>query len=217
MAKVPGFASVKTRLQPPLTDAEAQALASAFLFDRLDAVAALAGITPVLAFAPALAEAELRVLASPAFRLLAQRGDGLGERLQHLFAHLLAEHPVVVALDCDSPMVPMSWVADGITMLRDATADVVLGPSEDGGYWSIGLRRPWPELFEAIPWSTADVLEATLVRARRLGLRVRLLPPAFDVDTATDLRRLHAELSVAQASSRTAALVCGPLAGRLAS
>jgi uncharacterized protein len=217
MAKVPGFASVKTRLQPPLTDAEAQALASALLLDRLDAVAALAGVTPVLAFAPALAEAALRRLAPPVFRLLAQRGDGLGERLQHLFADLLAEHPVVMALDCDSPMVPMSWVGDGITMLRDATADVVLGPSEDGGYWSIGLCRPYPELFEAIPWSTADVLEATLARARRLGLRVRLLPAAFDVDTATDLRRLHAELSDTQESSRTAALVRGPLAGRLAS
>ena len=112
MAKAPGFAPVKSRLQPPLTADEARALATAFLLDRLDAVAALADAAAVLAFAPAEAAAVLRTLIPPGVRLLAQRGDDLGARLTHVFDDLLAQHAAVLVLDADSPTLPMTWVAD---------------------------------------------------------------------------------------------------------
>jgi rSAM/selenodomain-associated transferase 1 len=67
--------------------------------------------------------------------------------------------------------------------------DLVLGPAMDGGYYLIALRRPQPELFEGIAWSTRAVFEATLARARRLGLRVTRLSSLGDIDTLEDLER----------------------------
>src|SRR5437016_1403786 len=149
----------------------------------------------VLAFAPPAAAAALRTLAPAPIRLLAQRGDDLGARLTHVFDDLLAEHAAVLALDTDSPTLPIAWVADGLAMLAADEADVVLGPSDDGGYWSVGLRAPCPALFEDVPWSTDRVLSTTLARAAALGLRVRLLPQWFDVDAEADLRRLCDEIA----------------------
>jgi hypothetical protein len=142
MAKAPGFARVKSRLQPPLTGDEARALATAFLLDRLDGVAALAGAAPVLAYTPPEAAPALAALVPRGVRLLAQRGDGLGARLAALFDDLLGAHPAALVLDCDSPTVPMAWAAAGVAALAAADADVVLGPGEDGGYWALGLRAP---------------------------------------------------------------------------
>ena len=215
MAKAPGFAPVKSRLQPPLSADEARALATAFLLDRLDGIAALPDAAAVLAFAPLEASAALRTLTPPGVRLLAQRGDALGERLANVFDDLLAEHAAALVLDADSPTLPMAWVADGLATLAAGGADVVLGPSEDGGYWSVGLRAPCPALFSDMPWSTERVLATTLARAETLGLRVRLLPRWFDVDTEADLRRLCDEIAVSGGPWRTAALIAA-LAGRLA-
>src|SRR5581483_10768312 len=72
--------------------------------------------------------------------------------------------------------------------------DVVLGPTEDGGYYLIGLRRDCPELFTGVPWSTPAVLRETLRRAGAAGLRAACLPAWFDVDTPDDLARLGASL-----------------------
>lgn len=65
--------------------------------------------------------------------------------------------------------------------------DLAIAPACDGGYALLALRRPQPELFSDIPWSTERVLELTLARAAQRGLRVGLLPPARDVDTVDDL------------------------------
>lgn len=215
MAKAPGWLPVKSRLQPPLSADEARALATAFLLDRLDGVTSLSAVAAVLAFAPAEAERALRALAPPGVRLLAQRGEGLGERLTHLFDDLLTEHAGALALDTDSPTLPMAWVEDGLAALADDSADVVLGPSEDGGYWAIGLRAPCPALFVAVPWSTDRVLETTLARAAAENLRVRLLPRWFDIDTEADLRRLGDDIAVSRRAPRTGALLSA-LTARLA-
>ena len=68
----------------------------------------------------------------------------------------------------------------------------MLGPSLDGGYYLIGLRQAAPQLFREMPWSTPAVLDETVARIRRVGLRLSLLPPWFDVDRGADLERLRA-------------------------
>lgn len=91
----------------------------------------------------------------------------------------------------DTPTLPTAYLQRACDALQRGAADVVLGPSEDGGYYLIGLRRPVPELFTGMPWSSSTVAAETLARIRRLGLRLALLPGWFDVDRGEDLARLR--------------------------
>lgn len=76
----------------------------------------------------------------------------------------------------------------------EGKADVVLGPSDDGGYNLVGMREPHPEIFPRITWSTHKVLAETLERADESGLSVCQLEPWYDVDTVPELDRHAAEL-----------------------
>ena len=102
----------------------------------------------------------------------------------------------------------MAWVAEAARTLAGGAADLALGPAEDGGYYLIGLRAPCRALFRDVPWSTDDVTRVTLERAREAGLRVRVLPRWFDVDSEPDLRRLQADLrATASGLERTRAFL----------
>ena len=208
MAKVPGEVPVKSRLHAALTPARATELYRCFLLDRLDALAGVPDIALVIAFTPSGAAATMAALAPPGFRLLPQEGDTLDARLTRLFARLLEEgHAGALAIDSDSPTLPMAYVAEAARTLAAGLADVVVGPSDDGGYYLIGVRAPQPTLFDGVPWSSAQTRRATLERARALGLSVRLLPSWFDVDTTADLARLRAELAGRAQPRRTAEFV----------
>jgi uncharacterized protein len=195
MAKIPGLVPVKSRLHHSLGPEWATLLYRCFLLDRLEALTTLVDVEPLVAFTPSAGRRRMEALAPPGLRLVAQEGRGLGERLSGLLAGLLADgHPGAMALDSDSPTLPMDHVREAAHALARGEADLVLGPSEDGGYYLVGLRRRQAALFQDIPWSTPDVLDRTLDKARRLDLRVHLLPAWYDVDTERDLRRLAEEL-----------------------
>ena len=195
MAKVPGAAAVKSRLHPALGATLATRLYECFLRDRLDAVATVDGIDRVIAFTPAEAADTMAELAPADFTVVAQRGSDLGERLDNLLTDLLvAGHPAAIAIDSDSPTLPMTYVTEAAMVLTAGEADAVVGPCDDGGYYLIGLSRPCPELFTSMPWSTDRVLSLTLERAHRSGLRVQVLPAWFDIDTEADLFRLQREI-----------------------
>src|SRR5215813_10437354 len=191
MAKAPWPGTVKTRLCPPLLATEAADLYRCFLLDKIAAVGALAGAQPVIAYTPDDVRAEFDVLA-PGFSLVAQQGPDLGARLYSTLAGLLAAgHAGAVAVDSDTPTLPAAFLQQAVDCLSRPGPDVVLGPTEDGGYYLIGVRRAHRELFDGVPWSTADVLDVTLRRAARAGLRADCLPSWFDVDTPDDLERLR--------------------------
>ena len=94
----------------------------------------------------------------------------------------------IIGTDC--PGLRASHLAGAFAALE--TADVVLGPATDGGYYLLGLRQPQPELFRNKAWSTDSVLADTVADARRLGLRVALLPELRDVDDVDDLAAWNA-------------------------
>jgi hypothetical protein len=193
MAKVPAAGAVKTRLCPPLRPEQAAGLAQCFLLDRVEQLAGLEATDTAVAFAPADREAELAALLPGGVRRVAQSGADLGARLDRVLTDLLAEgYAGAAAVDADSPTLPTEYLRVACAHLRAGSSDVVVGPSEDGGYYLIGLRRPAPALFHDMPWSTPAVLAETLERIRRLDWRVVLLPPWFDVDRGTDLARLRA-------------------------
>jgi uncharacterized protein len=203
MAKVPGAAAVKSRLHPALGATLATRLYECFLRDRLDALAEVDGIDRVIAFTPEEAADAMADLAPPGFTLVAQRGSDLGARLDNLLTDLLvAGHPAAIAIDSDSPTLPMTYVSQAVAVVASGEMDAVVGPCDDGGYYLIGSSRPCPELFKSMPWSTDRVLALTLERAHRSGLRLHVLPAWFDIDTEADLVRLQRE---------TAGLHSGPL------
>ena len=196
MAKVPGVSPVKSRLHSVLSAEQATELYRCFLMDRLDALAELSEVSPVVAFTPVEGAGRMEELAPAGFRLVPQRGADLGERLSTLLRELLGDgHAGAIAIDSDSPTLPMAYVVEAARVLAEERCDVVLGPCEDGGYYLIGLRAPQPDLFEDVPWSTDAVFSMTLRRASQRGLSVHVLPRWFDVDTEADLRRLHAEMT----------------------
>jgi glycosyltransferase A (GT-A) superfamily protein (DUF2064 family) len=97
-------------------------------------------------------------------------------------------------IDSDSPTVPPAAFSEAARILATAQDCVVLGPSDDGGYYLIGLKKTHHSLFENIDWSTELVLEQTMERARQIDLKVHLLPTWYDVDDRATLQRLCQEL-----------------------
>jgi hypothetical protein len=95
----------------------------------------------------------------------------------------------VILIGSDCPGIDAKLVARGFASLDEY--DLTIGPTQDGGYYLIGLRGPAPLLFGDISWSTGVVLEQTLAQARRLGLNPAILPTLRDVDTVTDARALN--------------------------
>src|SRR5262249_11542972 len=133
---------------------------------------------------------------APEMRRLAQRGDDLGARMANLVTDLLAAgHAAALVTGSDLPTLPARRFTEAAPVLTGGPADVGVGPTEDGGYYLIGLARPAPALFADMRWSAPDVLAVTCERAQRLGLRVHRLPPWYDVDTAADLVRLRDDLA----------------------
>ncbi|MGH7326025.1 MAG: TIGR04282 family arsenosugar biosynthesis glycosyltransferase [Candidatus Rokuibacteriota bacterium] len=191
MAKAPRPGEVKTRLCPPLSPAVAAALYRCFLLDKIEQVRALKDARPVVAYTPDEAWAEFEALA-PGFTLVRQHGGDLGARLLASLGALLSDgHRGAIAIDSDTPTLPTAFLQQAVDRMTDPTVDVVLGPTEDGGYYLIGVRAARAELFQEMEWSTPRVLEETLRRAATAGLRLACLPPWFDVDTPDDLVRLR--------------------------
>jgi hypothetical protein len=81
-----------------------------------------------------------------------------------------------------------------VLALQQPGERVVLGPSADGGYYLIGLKRADPRLFEGVSWSTPDVYRQTVERVHAAGLELVELPTWYDVDDAATLSQLRAEL-----------------------
>jgi len=199
MAKVPFASAVKTRLSPPLTPAEAAKLSTCFLRDMTINVSSLNtnGTEGLVLFTPPDAESLLRDLLPNACRLFAQRGETLGERLSNAAAELFSKgFESVCLINSDSPTLPREILGTAVSLLAQDGDRVVLGPSQDGGYYLIGLKRPHRSLFDRIAWSTADVLANTTERAAEIDLPVELLPTWYDVDDLATLRLLCDELSL---------------------
>ncbi|MDX6645337.1 MAG: uncharacterized protein QOK40_1064 [Miltoncostaeaceae bacterium] len=204
---VPGRA--KTRLCPPLAPHEAAALALAFLLDLLDGLGAAAVDREVCA-ADAAARPLLGPLLPPGVALAAQPPGDLGARMRAVSAgRLAAGRPAVVLVGADCPTLGPGPVRAALDALA-AGADAALCPAADGGYSLIALARPHPELFRAVPWSSAATLAVTRRRARDAGLRLVELDRIDDVDRPADLVRLAGELAAAGSPSpapRTRALL----------
>jgi rSAM/selenodomain-associated transferase 1 len=197
MTKAPRAGHVKTRLVPPLSPDEAAQLNICFLRDTATAITEACGGTArgVAVYTPLGAEGAYSDILPREFELLPQRGDGFGERLALAAEDLFqCGFSAICLIDSDSPTVSAEIYAEAVALLSKSNDRVVLGPSDDGGYYLIGLKQNHRDLFDRIDWSTERVLDQTRQRARELNLEVSLLPTGYDVDDAAALRRLCDEL-----------------------
>jgi len=181
IAKEPIPGRVKTRLQTEFTPDEAAALARASLADTLAAVRK----TPVGHYVLALDG-----MAGPwlpdGFSVIAQRGHGLDERLAATFEDAYVGSPMLL-VGMDTPQVtPELLGADW------SGYDAVLGLTEDGGYWCLGLREPDWRAIVGVPMSTDHTGADQLARLESLGYRVKLLPTLRDMDTPRDAAAIAA-------------------------
>lgn len=196
MAKKPALGMVKTRLTTRLSERDTLRLYEAFLADKVDQVRGVRGARAVVSVAPPDAPDSIRPWIPADVDVVAQRGPDLGARLAALMAdHFDQSSAPLLLVDSDTPTLPPAVFSEAIDVLGRRAADVVVGPSVDGGYYLIGLSAACPALFEGIAWSTSRVLSQTRERAARAGLTVHDLVTWRDVDTPEDFDALVRELS----------------------
>jgi rSAM/selenodomain-associated transferase 1 len=178
IAKAPVAGLAKTRLCPPLSGEQAAALARASLEDTLAAMLASGAARRVLVL-----DGEPGEWLPDGVELLAQRGGDLAQRLADAFEDVGGP---ALLIGMDTPQVTPALLGDGLDLLAAEDCDAVFGPTFDGGYWAIGLRRPDRRVFAGVPMSRADTGAIQLARLRELGLRTRSLDALRDVDRYED-------------------------------
>ena len=196
--KYPEPGKVKTRLAATLG-----AEMAADIYRRLVA-AVVAGLPEgddlIVVFDPPEKRAQVAewlqsLLAGRRADFTAQAAGDLGVRLERAFADAFDQgfgKVAVIGSDC----IELSPAVFSETWQALETRDAVLGPSTDGGYYLLALRRPCAALFHGIAWSTDAVRAQTLAQAQAAGLAVHELAALPDIDTEADWRRAAEKLSV---------------------
>ena len=185
--------AVKTRLAQSIGKETAANIYKAFLETTLGRCGAV-DADHTLAFWPPDREREMASLAGDDWHLLPQSDGNLGERMRDFFERALQQPETrVVLIGSDSPHLPLGYIEEAFERLRDVP--VVMGPSDDGGYYLVGATRLVPEMFTDIDWSSQDVWQQTEAKLKATGTRFDQLPTWYDVDEEADLKRLLKDLA----------------------
>jgi len=195
MARAPVPGGCKTRLATVIGEQPAARLYAAMIRDSIENYSRIGATHNLVLAAPELDG--MRVLSDltpPGWQVIPQTGRGLGERLSNALRALSSDGWPVLLMGSDSPTVPVAPISAALACF-DGTDRVLLGPTDDGGYYLIGMSLLALQVFRDIPWSTSRVLETTLARCAALSLSTEILPRWYDVDDGKDLERLRAELS----------------------
>ncbi len=188
--KTPVPGKVKTRLIPAVGADGAAALAEAFFRDTWDSVKSLDWAVPIVASTEFPQSGFLR---QPNFEVWLQGYGDLGKRLEKILTAALTRTRFGIALGADSPGIPARLLEQAHDALL--SADAVLGPSDDGGFYLLGIRHCPPNMLSGIPWSQPTTFACTLERLRELGMKTAILEPWFDIDRPEDLERTTKSLA----------------------
>ena len=188
-AREPVVGKVKTRLASSIGDDEAVKIHIDMLKNTVE-----------MACDSYLAKVELHVLGNKNHSLFQalvrqygitvhlQRGKDLGERMFYALQHSLDNDTYCLLIGTDCPVMTTDYLASALDILEQRQ-DVVLGPSEDGGYVLIGARQVQISWFSGISWGSHHVLELSRRKIIASGTRYRELQPLWDIDLIQDLRR----------------------------
>jgi uncharacterized protein len=182
--KAPRLGTVKTRLATEIGQRQALRLYRV-MASRTLAEVREAGLETIVWFTPADAATEMRRWIGEHWDLRPQASGDLGARLA-ASAQSVGPGRGWLAIGADCPRLDAVVIRDAAE--RVARAEVVIGPTADGGYYLLGGPTPLPDLFSAMPWSTSGVLDETRARLARAGITWHELVSLRDVDTAADAR-----------------------------
>jgi uncharacterized protein len=203
MAKAARLGHVKTRLAARLPAEAVLELYRCMLEDTLDLALSLS--TDAIAIVcPSTDVAELGAWLR-SIEIVGQRGEGLAAGLISAFSTFIERgYRRVIAIDSDSPHLSPDTLDNAFALLE--RADLVVGPTIDGGYFLVGSTSSHAALFDTRRMGTATALDSLIANAKNLGLEVALAELHYDVDEAEDLARLARELrSSPHRAPRTAA------------
>ncbi len=195
MTKVPDVAEVKTRLRPILSHDQCSSLAKCFLLDMVAKAEHICG-NVIVAFSPKSGRQQLRDIIGEGLQIVPQEEGDLGERLVAVIdkAFALGFGPVIMT-GTDSPTLPYEYIANAIEYLQIHENGITLGPTDDGGYYLIGVSKKLDGIFQDVTWSSDKVFAQTISNIKKIeGIDLLTLPQWYDVDEPDDLIRLQAEL-----------------------
>jgi rSAM/selenodomain-associated transferase 1 len=205
MAKAPREGLVKTRLSGAYPSRAVVQLSECMLRDTVALAQKLRPVR-VAVMCPSEDVADIEAHMPADVGVVGQRGTGLAAALASVFEHFVPRFRRVVAVDSDSPHLPAAILRSAFELLE--TNELVVGPTEDGGYYLVGASSMHPRLFDPATLGTGNARDALLGKARALGLSVALTQVWYDVDVPADLSRLAAELRLDPARAPcTAALL----------
>ena len=193
-AKAPEPGNVKTRLQPYLAQDESAELYRNFILDTVTMSQKLENTDVYMACLPSKEHQTFSdLIIGRNVELIDQRGHDLGERMHNVLRYfILRGYKKSVIVGADSPSLPVDYVEMAYKDLDHK--HLVVGPSYDGGYYLLGAAGISPNIFDQVPWSTMNVFNITLRKARAQKLDYAVLPYWYDVDTMRDIHHLYDHL-----------------------
>ncbi len=195
MVKFPLPGTVKTRLQPDLNPEKCAELARCFLIDTETKVKNSKCKT-IIAFSPGNKKEKLQEMLTHQHDFIEQMGNDLGAKMSNAFAYGFRKgFDRLVMIGTDSPTFPYQYLDEALEMLSEA--DSVLGETEDGGFYLIGLSKASMGFLNGVDWSTDRTFEQTAGNIKASGMSLELLPIWYDVDLPKDFERLRQELMIA--------------------
>ena len=116
-----------------------------------------------------------------------QQADGdLGEKMSHAFKTIYEKgYEKVSIIGSDCPDLSSKIIKEAFEKLDEK--DIVIGPAKDGGYYLLGLKKLYPEIFREKNWSTGSVFNETVESLNHLKLSFHQLVTLTDLDEEKDI------------------------------
>lgn len=189
MTRVPIPNKTKTRLMDIYNGVECASLHKCFLKDVFKVAENLKDNLHIfLSYTPEDGYHLLEDLKPDYIKSFPQVGNNLGDRMHNCISYLhQLKYDKIVLIGSDIPEIKEEYIKNALINLD--TSDICLGPTYDGGYYLVGVKKPCMEIFHTkINWGKKTVFNRTVEIAENIGLKVSFTNKCRDIDTKEDIR-----------------------------
>ncbi|HYE75239.1 MAG TPA: DUF2064 domain-containing protein [Blastocatellia bacterium] len=207
MAEAPIQGQVKTQLFDLLSPEDATELYVAFLNDTVRAMEEIYDereeLSLVLCYRPEGAEEAFEQVEREGSLMLLQRGQTLTERIRNCFTDLFkAGFEAVVIAGADTPTLPADAFYEALEQLNENTNRVVIGPTDKGSVYLIGLHHTSAKLLDELHLEGSDAIAQISQQVQTFGRELSLLPEWYSVNNPDEFERLKADVSSNKTEAR---------------